>query len=274
MRNALHVLQAFDYEHPVLGVSELSRKLGLPKSTTSRLAMTLASEGFIDAVPGGYRLALKLHELGSLVVSGLELREVAHAKLVRLRNLTGETVHLAVLDGVEVVYLDRIESPNTLHAFTRLGKRMPAHSTSSGKAILAFAPLPVFEAVVAAGLTRLTSRTLQTRDALARALELVRASGWATSVEESELGISSVAAPIFDFTSNAIASISVAGPSDRMNAATMTRVAQHLKDATSQISRDMGFRPVGRSAGRPLEGGTLRSVNGVRAAAHKATQLA
>ena len=86
----------------------------MPKSTVSRLAKTLALEGFVTPVTGGYRLALKLHELGALVVSGVELREIAHAKLVQLRNLTGETVHLAVLDGIEVVYLDRIESAEYL----------------------------------------------------------------------------------------------------------------------------------------------------------------
>jgi DNA-binding IclR family transcriptional regulator len=245
--NALQLLGAFSYERPVLGVTELARTLGFPKSTVSRLASTLATEGFIKPVPGGYRLALKLYELGSLVVSGVELREVAHARLVHLRNVTGETVHLAVLDGAEVVYLDRIESPNTLHVFTRLGKRMPAHSTSSGKAILAFESPAALDAVVKAGLAPLTERTLRSREALERALEATRANGWAASVEESEAGINSVAAPIFDYASKVVAAISVAGPSDRMNAAALARTAQHLKEATAEISREMGYRPVRRA---------------------------
>jgi DNA-binding IclR family transcriptional regulator len=246
VRNALRILQTFSFERPVIGVSELARTLRLPKSTVSRLTQTLAGEGFVDAVPGGYRLALKLHELGSLVVSGVELREVAHAKLVALRNLSGETVHLAVLDGHEVVYLDRIESPNTLHTFTRLGKRMPAHSTSSGKVILAFAPPAVLDAVVQAGLARLTARTIVTREALAIALEHARANGVAMSYEESEHGLSSVAAPIFDYSGNVIAAISVAGPSDRLKPATIARIAQQLKIATAQVSREMGYRPARR----------------------------
>lgn len=242
VRNALHVLTAFTFERPVLGVTELARKLALPKSTVSRLARTLASEGFLTPVTGGYRLALKLHELGSLVVSGVELREVAHGKLVQLRNMTGETVHLAVLDGTEVVYLDRIESPNTLHAFTRIGMRMPAHSTSSGKAILAFAPQSAVDAVVAKGLTRLTPRTIVSRAALERELETVRANGWAGSVGESEPGLNSLAAPIFDYTSRAIAAISIAGPGERLSPSAVLRIAQALKLATAEISREMGYR--------------------------------
>jgi len=240
--NALHVLTAFTFERPVLGVTELARKLALPKSTVSRLARTLASEGFLTPVAGGYRLALKLHELGSLVVSGVELREVAHGKLVQLRNMTGETVHLAVLDGAEVVYLDRIESPNTLHAFTRIGIRMPAHSTSSGKAILAFAPQSTVDTVVEKGLARLTPRTIVTRAGLERELETVRANGWACSVGESEPALNSLAAPIFDYTSRAIAAISIAGPSERLSASTVLRIAQALKLATAEISREMGYR--------------------------------
>ena len=252
VRNALHVLTAFDYDHPILGVTELSRKLSIPKSTVSRLARTLASEGFLTAVTGGYRLALKLHELGALVVSGVELREVAHAKLVKLRNATGETVHLAVLDGTEVVYLDRIESPNTLHLFTRIGTRMPAHSTSSGKAMLAYSAPAAVDAVVAKGLARLAPRTICTRPALERALDVIRTNGWAASVDESEPGLNSLAAPIFDYTAHVIAAISVAGPAERLSAAAMVRVAQQLREATAEISREMGYRPLRESRTRAI----------------------
>jgi len=265
VRNALRVLTAFSFEHPILGVTELSRHLGLPKSSVSRLAKTLANEGFLTPVTGGYRLALKLHELGALVVSGVALREVAHAKLVQLRNATGETVHLAVLDGTEVIYLDRIESPNTLHFFTRIGMRMPAHSTSSGKAMLAFLPPAALDAVVAKGLARLTPRTLCTRSALERALEEVRKNGWAASVDESEPGLNSLAAPILDYTSQVIAAISVAGPSERLSASTMQRVAQQLKAATAEISREMGYRPLRRPlpqpASAPRRASTLQSIS-------------
>jgi DNA-binding IclR family transcriptional regulator len=246
VRHALAILKSFSFEQPVLGVSELARKLDMPKSTVSRLAKTLAGEGFLTPVTGGYRLALKLHELGALVVSGVELREVAHGKLVHLRNVTGETVHLAVLDGHEVVYLDRIESPNTLHFFTRIGMRMPAHATSSGKAMLAYSPPGALDRVVVKGLPRLTPRTLDSRAALERALETVRTNGWAASVDESESGLNSLAAPIFDYSSQVVAAISVAGPSERLTPSAMVRFAQQLREATADISREMGYRPRAR----------------------------
>ena len=128
---------------------------------------------------------------------------------------------------------------------------MPAHSTSTGKAILAFETPRVLDDVVAGGLHRFTPRTLCTRSELERALETIRANGWAGSIDESEMGLSSVAAPIFDYTTRAIAAISVAGPASRFSPSAMARMGAQVKDATLEISRDMGFRPLRRTVTVP-----------------------
>jgi DNA-binding IclR family transcriptional regulator len=243
VRNALHLLEQFSYTEPVLGVSELSRRLGLAKSTVHRILTTLLDEGFVQkAADGRYRLGFRLYELGQLVVSSLELREVAHPTLERLRNDTGETVHLAVLEGADVVYLERFESPSTLRLFGRLGRRMPAHSTSSGKCLLAFSPPEVIDAVVAAGLPRLAPRTITSRAMLVRVLRQVRRDGYASSIDESEPGATSVAAPVFGVDGTVIAAVSVAGPSLRITPESIPRYSRLVRRAADAISSGMGHR--------------------------------
>lgn len=246
VRNALRVLEAFSWGEPLLGVSELARRLEVSKSSAHRLVTTLASEGFLaQASDGRYRLGIRLYELGTLVVTGLELREVAHPVLERLRNETNETVHLAVLDGVEVVYLERFESQATLRLFSRIGRRMPAHSTSSGKAILAWSPPDVVQQVVAAGLKRVAPRTIASRSGLAHALEQTRERGYSVSFEESEVGVSSVGAPIFGHDGDVIAAVSVAGPTQRVSESALPRLSSKVVRAAHAISREMGYRVAG-----------------------------
>lgn len=246
VRNALRVLEAFSWAEPVLGVSELARRLGISKSSAHRLVTTLASEGFLAQTDDGrYRLGIRLYELGTLVVTGLELREVAHPILERLRNETNETVHLAVLDGIEVVYLERFESQATLRLFSRIGRRMPAHATSSGKAILAFSPPEVVKEVIAGGLKRVAPRTIASRSGLLHALEQIRERGYSVSLEESEVGVSSVGAPVFGHDGDVVAAISVAGPTQRVTESALPRIASKVVRAADAISRGMGYRVAG-----------------------------
>jgi DNA-binding IclR family transcriptional regulator len=211
------VVSAFSYAEPVLGVSELSRRLGVGKSTVHRILATLAADGFVERTADDrYRLSLRLYEIGQEVAASNELRERAHPALERLRNETGETAHLAVLAGTDVVYLDRLESPHMLGLMTRIGRRRAAHATSSGKCLLAFGPPSAVALVVAGGLPRLGPRTITTPGLLRRALREVRARGYAVSVEESAPGVVSVGAPIFDASGECVAAMSVAGPISRM----------------------------------------------------------
>ena len=243
VHNALRLLQQFSYAEPVLGVSELARRMGLAKSTVHRLLTTLLDEGFVQKTPDDrYRLGLRLYDLGQLVVNSLELREVAHPVLERLRNETGETVHLAVLEGADVVYLERFESPSTLRLFGRLGRRMPAHTTSSGKCLLAFSAPEAVDAVVAAGLPRLAPRTITSRSMLVRVLRQVRRDGYARSIDESEPGVTSVGAPVFGFDGSVIAAVSVAGPSLRISPESIPRYSRLVRRAADVVSTGMGHR--------------------------------
>lgn len=242
VHNALRILKEFTHER-VLGVTELSRRLDIGKSTAHRLLSTLVSEGFVERTPDGqYALGITLWELGSLMVHRLELRDVAHPVLAALRTETGETVHMAVLDGTDVVYIDRFESPATLQLFRRIGYRMPAHSTSTGKAILAFSPPEVVERVIAAGLRRLAAGTVTSPGAFRANLKAIRERGYVISIQESEDGVASVGAPIFDHTGAAAGAVSVAGPITRVQPR-LEALGEQVREAVDEISRRMGYLP-------------------------------
>jgi DNA-binding IclR family transcriptional regulator len=242
VQNALRILKELGREGEPLGVSDLSRRLELGKSTVHRLLSTLMSEAFVrQADDGRYALGITLWEIGSRVVDQLELREVAHPILEGLRNATGETVHLAILEGVEVVYIDRFESQATLTLFRRLGLRMPAHSTSTGKAILAFSSDEVVDRVVQAGLRKLARGTLTKEKAFRRALEEIRSKSYVVSIEESEPGVASIGAPVFDHRNQVVGAVSAAGPAQRFPPSKVPTIVRQVRKAANDISRAMGY---------------------------------
>lgn len=241
MQNAIRVLRTLSEADPGLGVTELASRLGLAKSTCHRLLSTLAANGFVQQLEDGrYALGLALWELGSRVVGRLELREVAHPILESLRNDTGETVHLALLDGDAVVYIDRFESESTLTLFRRIGFRAPVHVTSSGKAILAYSPPEVVERVLSAGLKRVGPGSITNKKKLLAALEEIRAMGCVVSIEESETGVASVGAPVFDHLGGVVGSISVAGPTQRISKGKLPTLKRQVRLAAQKISRGLG----------------------------------
>lgn len=239
---ALQVLQAFSYERPVLGVSELARQLGMGKSSVHRILSTLAEQGFVVKTPDDrYRLGLKLHALGQLVVNTLELRTVAHAPLERLRNDCGETVHVAVLEGADAMYVHRMEAQSTLQTFSRVGRRVPAHTTSSGKVLLAFGEPSAIDAVLATGLPRVGPRSITTERGLREVLAKIRRDGYAVSVEENQRGVVSIGAPVFGHDGACIAAVSMAGPTMRMSSEQLPRLVQRVRRCALEVSQGMGF---------------------------------
>lgn len=247
---ALRLLKAFGPAERSLGVSDLARRLGIAKSTAHRLLALLANEQFARRTANGqYALGFALWELGSRLVAGLDLREAAHPTLEWLRNRTQETVHLAILDGRDVIYIDRMESAATLQLFRRVGYRMPVHATSSGKAILAFSPPQAVEEVLAGGLKRLTPNTIGSRKALIAELARIRARGYVASFAESEIGVNSVGAPVLGQDGRPIGAISVAGPSARLPRNRVATIARLVMQAAAEISRNMGYSAAGASAG-------------------------
>lgn len=249
VRNAARVLRAFSQADQELGVTELSGRLGLGKSTTHRLLATLEAERLLEQnqTTGKYRLGLALYELGTTVTEHVDLHQAALPVLTTLRHNTGEMVHVAVLDGLEVVYVERLESGNLLPIFRQVGHRLPAHWTSSGKVLLAALPRDELQHRLAgASLEARTDRTIHRVDDLLEELDRCAARGWASNVEEGHLGVTSVGAPIRGGDATVMAAVSVVGTSDRLHGEVMHRYAALVVEAAAVISRRLGYRSRGR----------------------------
>ena len=244
--NAARLLKVFLSREKELGVSELARRLGLGKSTVHRLLTTLVNEGLVEQNPetGAYRLGLVVFELGEAVRLHLDLHAAAAPVLAALREETRESCQVGVLDGHEVVYVDRLESSHTLRLMNETGRRVPVHTTSSGKVLLAHLGPEELDAVLAvAPLLQQTPRSITDPDALRAELEVVRARGWAEAVEEREIGVASIAAPISDASGRVVAAVSIGGPAARMGAAQRKRLAEIVVEAGEAASRRLGWSP-------------------------------
>jgi DNA-binding IclR family transcriptional regulator len=232
---ALELLDCLATERE-LGVAELGRRLGIAKSSAHRLLTTLVAKGYVQQMPEtrNYRLGLRLHELGELVASRNQLRDHALPLLEALRAQTGETTHLAVPEGAQMFYLERLESYHGLRFSSRVARVRPIHLTSSGKAVAAFNH-SVAQAAVAAGFAPKTARSISSKEQFFRCLAETRRRGYAYSIGEDEPGLASVAAPVLDHTGVARAAISVAGPVTRISQSQISQVARRVKSAASQL---------------------------------------
>ena len=212
---ALDIIDALAAE-PELGVSDLSRRLGIAKSTAHRTCGVLAARGLLDRTPdGAYRLGLRLVEYGSLATERTAVRDRGLPLLVELRNALGETVQIGVPAGGDVVYIERVEGRHALR-YTTNARRSPIHRSSAGKALAAYHPAMV-EARVRGGLPPSTGYTIVVPEVLREELDRVRRRGYARSVDETEVGMSSLAVPVHvPLDGPVVAAISMIGPTTRL----------------------------------------------------------
>ncbi|MGM1061776.1 IclR family transcriptional regulator [Saccharothrix sp. Mg75] len=210
---AFSLLSVFTVDRPSATLSELSRHSGLPLSTTHRLVASLVDLRALErGADGRYSVGLRLLELGALSPGSLDLRDGAVPFLEDLYEVTRHNVQLAVRDGAEVVYVERISARDAVNVVTRVGSRMPLHCTGVGLVLLANAPADVQEAVLARPLRRFTPRTITSAARLREVLARVRRDGYAISDRQIELITYSVAAPVRDATGEVVASVSVVVP--------------------------------------------------------------
>ena len=243
--SALLVLKVFSQAEAELGISSIAQRLGLAKSTVHRLAVTLAGEGFLEQNPqnGRYRLGLSLFSLGALGRQRMDVSNQAHSPLGALRDLTQESVHLAILDESSIVYLYNMESAQAIGIRSYIGSRKPAFCTSEGRALLAFNAPELTAAVLKEEMVARTPKTTTSAKALRLILDQVRQDGYATDDEESEIGMRSVAAPIRDISGKAIAAVGLAGPIQRLTKKELRRLVPHVVHTADAISARMGYRP-------------------------------
>lgn len=216
---ALALLGAFDGRDSVVTLTTLAQRAGVPKSTAHRLLGVLDSNGYVCKRGGGYSVGRRLFELGSLASGSWpdNLRSAATPYLMELYETTHLTVHLAVLDRAEVLYLEKVFGHQSGATPTRVGGRVPATCTALGKAILAFSDDDVVRAVLSKGLRRLTPYSVVNPALFATSLARVKDTGISSAGEESLLGLNCIGAPLLDATGRAVAAISLSGPGPSMS---------------------------------------------------------
>lgn len=231
------VLEAFREDRDALALSELARRAGLPKTTAHRLAGELIRCGLLERADGRLRLGLKLFELGQLVPQQRGIRDAARPVMSDLREATRHSVNLGILEGGDVVYVDILPGPDSPRLPTRVGGRWPAHATAIGKAILAVCDAPTVQAVIDAGLGRVSERTMTSPALLRHELDRVRKSGLGYDYEESRPGLVCVASPVLGPGGVAAGALSVSGWSATLNA---ERVGPAVRTAALTVSRALG----------------------------------
>jgi IclR family acetate operon transcriptional repressor len=231
------VFEAFGEHDEGLGVTELARRANLPKSTVSRIAADLVDQRFLDRDGDKLYLGVRLFELGQTVEQPRRLRQLALPVMMDLRNVTGQTVHLAVLDGSDVVFIAIVRGGSMPKPLARVGGRLPAHATALGKAILAFSPHHVVERITQDGLHQRTPHTIIDPSVLLRELLEIRRSGIATEDEECAMDRTCTASPILGHGAAPIAAISVLRPVD---APVPDRCAPAVRAAAMTLSHRVG----------------------------------
>lgn len=261
----MQIMELLAAENKPWSTSAIARRLKLPKSTTSYLLHTLLDQGYVrrDA-DGDYRLTMRLVELSGQALRSLGIREAAQPVLRRLVAETETTAHITVLDGAEAVYIERVPSPGFIQVNTWVGRRMPVHSTSAGKALAAYLDDAALTDLLAGHpLERFTAKTIVSEAKLRAELKKIREAGVSVDDEENTPGIRCVAAPIFaggaggatgaggaESAGTPIAAVSLTGPAQLTRGERLTFVIDRVKWAARQISQSLSGR--GLAARHPV----------------------
>jgi IclR family transcriptional regulator, pca regulon regulatory protein len=251
LERGLAILSAFRSNQPLLGVSELAQEVGLNRSTTHRYISTLATLGYLqqDAATRKYRLGPRVLDLGFSAINSMELREISVPHLQQLSDETGHTVNMAVLDGADIVYIERCRTSQRgqrdIDLNLHIGSRLPAYCTSMGKVLLAHLEPAEQRAVLKQ--VRFAPRgpnTLTEKDELLHELERVRNAGLAVNNEELAYGLRSIAAPVLSHDGAAAAAINLAVHSSMVSMEDLVaRLSPTLRQAAAEISAHLGYRP-------------------------------
>ncbi len=232
-----------------LGVTEIAGLIGVHKSTVSRLLGTLEAHDLAEQLPdrGRYRLGVGVLRLAGATRTRLDIVHQSRPVTLALAAEVGETVNVVILSGTETLYLDQVAGPSALQIHNWIGRRNPVHATANGRVLLAHASAAEAESVLAAALMPsgrlrpLTGNTITDRSSLIVSLETARRQGFSVAIDELEIGLTAVAAPIRGVDGSVIASLSVSGPSFRLQPERISIVVEAVKVAAAAISQRMGY---------------------------------
>lgn len=241
---SIEILELLSSFKEGLSLTDISKRLEIPRSTTFEILATLENRHFIQRSKstGQYKIGLKAFEIGSAYANNLDLRQEALPHLEDLAYKTKETCHLAILDDWEVVYIDKIESSHFVRLASRVGVRLPGYSTALGKVLLSYQSEESIEQFLAeVPMIKHTPNTINSPKHLKSHLEQVCAQGYAIDNEEQTLGVRCIAAPIFDYNGRAVAAISISGPVTRITEERQTELVEMAKKTATDISINLGW---------------------------------
>ncbi len=237
---AFNLLEVLARSERPMGVTALSEGTGLGKSNVHRLLQTFIELGYVETSgSGNYRASLRLWEYGSLVVSRLNVRQLARPMMENLALITRETVHLSELQRGEVLYLDKIESSEPIRAYTQLGGRAPAYCTATGKAMLAFEDPGVWRSSLE-GAEVFTQKTISTFERFETEAWRIRTQKYAINRGEWRTDVLGLAAPIIDGNGKVVAAIGISGPASRLDAQELETIAPNVVSQAMQLSLALG----------------------------------
>lgn len=249
LERGLAILGCFTSEHPVLGIADIADELGMSRSTTHRYVTTLLALGYLEQGRSRkYRLGLRVTDLGMSALNSTGLREHVHPFLEELRERTGYTIGLAVLDGAEILYVDRARSWRRAERETDLGlypgSRMPAYCTAMGKVLLAYLPDEVQRDLIAQlKLERNSPSTITSKQALRAELERISDDGYAVNDQELRPGLQAIAVPVRDESREVVAAVGIAASPEAISIAELTdALGPHLISTAARISSRLGYR--------------------------------
>lgn len=242
---AIDILELFTTAEPDLALAQISRKLGLPKTTTFNLLATLVSRGYLVRVDGDrYALGSTVIALTQSVWINVELRDRAAPLLREMADRSRESVYLTAREATQCLYIYAVESPRRLLARTAVGDRMPLHCTAVGKAMLAFLPQDAVDTVVEnVGLPPVTPTTITDQSVLRAELEATRVRGYSLDHGENEVGVFCMGAPILDARGQVIGACSISGPDPEIVDTRVPDLAPLLLHTAQEISRRLGYVP-------------------------------
>ncbi len=247
LQRGLRLLQLFSESPQGLAAKQVAARSRLPVSTVHRFLANLEASGFLNCSSDGvYHLGIACFAIGQAALAQLDIRRVSLPYLQELNRQTRETIHLTVRHGLSAVYVEKLDSPEQLRIHSRIGAAVPLYCTAVGKVMLAYMPDEERERVLPQlGLKRLTPNTVGNLQELEAELYRVRKNGYACDLEENELHIRCVAAPIWDHAGGVNASLSITAPMVRMAVTRLRQLAPLIQAAGLQISRELGYQSAG-----------------------------
>jgi DNA-binding IclR family transcriptional regulator len=245
---ALNILECLASAEQPLSAQEVAQQCDIPRPTAYRLLTTLFTRGYVATNPdsGHYQIGAKALILGKSFLDRLDLGAIAKTYMAELSRVSGETVHLAIRDGTEMLYVRKTDSPQSVRMHSAIGTRSALYCTAMGKAVLAFLPTEERNALIdQITLAPRTPNTITDRAMLECHLHVVRSQGFAIDDIENEEGIRCMGAPIFDHTGRVMGAISVSGPAYRLSNSRLEELSGPVMEACNAISRELGYVPAG-----------------------------